>query len=158
MESEPGNGTKFIIRIPVFEKVMDTAKSDTIDHEKLEGSLSILLVDDEELLRKFISTVLVSEGYYVRECESGEGAIELLNQESFDVIISDMKMSGMGGKTLYAYIQKNHPDLVERVLFITGDVLGRETQSFLEITGCKYLEKPFTTSKLLACLTDLLKQ
>lgn len=156
VESEPGEGTTFIIRIPVIEKISHREDVEQIKYKKPEGTFSLLVVEDEKLLRQFISTVLLSEGYYVQECESGEEAISMLGNGGFDLIISDMKMSGIGGQNLYMYIQKNHPNLVDRVLFITGDVLGRETQDFFKISGCTYLEKPFTASKLLVYVNELL--
>jgi len=155
VESEPGKRTAFVIKIPIVETLTDPEKVEIIELKKPEGGLFILIVEDEDLLRKFIATVLLSEGYYVQECENGEEAIEMLQKGSFDIIVSDMKMSGVSGQNLYAYVQKNHPDLVDRMLFITGDVLGRETQDFFKITGCKYLEKPFTASKLLSFLGEL---
>ncbi|MBN1882183.1 MAG: PAS domain S-box protein [Deltaproteobacteria bacterium] len=156
VESEEGNGTKFTIRIPIITKEADSLKTDTAEYKSPEGAVSILVVEDESLLRKFISTVLISEGYNVEDCESGEEAIEMIKKGDFDLIISDMKMSGIGGQNLYTYVQKYYPDLVEKMLFITGDVLGRETQNFFKISGCKYLEKPFTSSKLLVYTNELL--
>jgi two-component system NtrC family sensor kinase len=156
VESEVGRGTKFSITLPVLVKPVDQQTAHTEKYEKPEGAFSILVVEDEELLRKFISTVLVSEGYYVRGCDNGEEAIQAIEEGEFDLIVSDMKMTGIGGQMLYTYIQKYHPDLVDRMLFITGDVLGRETQDFFKITGCRYLEKPFTASKLLSFIGGLL--
>ena len=156
VESEPGEGTTFVIRIPIIEKTSHREDVEQVKYKKPEGTFSLLVVEDEKLLRQFISTVLLSEGYYVQECGSGEEAISTLGNGGFDLIISDMKMSGIGGQNLYMYIQKNHPNLVDRVLFITGDVLGRETQDFFKISGCTYLEKPFTASKLLVYVNELL--
>jgi two-component system NtrC family sensor kinase len=158
VESKENKGTKFTIRLPVLEKAADSVEADVAVQKGPEGAVSILIVEDEYLLRRFISTVLISEGYNVQDCGSGEEAIEMIGTEEFDLIVSDMKMSGIGGRNLYTYLQKHHPDLVDRMLFITGDVLGRETQNFFTITGCTYLEKPFTTSKLLVNLRELLEK
>jgi len=156
VESEPGEGAIFLIRIPILENQTHREKEGSVQYKKPKGTFSFLIVEDEKLLRQFVATVLLSEGHYVQECESGEEAIRMLGNGDYDVIISDMKMSGIGGQNLYMYIQKNHPDLVDRVLFITGDVLGRETQDFFRISGCAYLEKPFTAAKLLDYVNQLL--
>jgi len=156
VESEAGIGTRFTIKLPVLIKTPDHEATHTDVYSRPEGAFSVLVVEDEELLRKFLSTVITAEGYYVRGCGNGGEAIRAIEEENFDLIVSDMKMTGIGGQNLYTYIQKYHPDLVNRMLFITGDVLGRETQEFFKITGCRYLEKPFTASKLLSLIGELL--
>jgi CheY-like chemotaxis protein len=67
-----------------------------------------------------------------------------------------MKMPGMSGQNLYKFIQKENPELTEKMLFITGDVLGKETRNFFKITGVKCIEKPFEIDELLNKLNDLL--
>ena len=65
-------------------------------------------------------------------------------------------MPGPGGIGLYRYITDQHPDLTGKIIFITGDILGGETRSFLSTTDCAYLEKPFTINDLLNALTTVL--
>ena len=69
-------------------------------------------------------------------------ALEMLQRESFDLIISDTKMPAMDGETFYDELQRTFPRLRDRIIFLTGDVLSREKREFLERTGAPYLTKP----------------
>jgi two-component system NtrC family sensor kinase len=104
-----------------------------------------------------IGEVLEQDGYRAQLCESGQQAIDMLQVKRFDAIITDLKMPGIGGKELYTFVQKYYPVLAPRVLFITGDVLSKDTQAFLKITGNIYLEKPFEIEVLLARLGEVLE-
>ena len=81
----------------------------------------------------------------------------MMKVKRFDAIITDLKMPGIGGKELYTFVQKYYPNLARRVLFITGDVLSVDTQSFFRITGNVYIEKPFEIEVLLARVDEVLK-
>ncbi len=153
VESKPGKGAKFVVGLPIISQEEDAGKKaegeQTAGDRISRNTASILIVEDEEDLARLISEALSNEGYRVDWCNNGEAAIAKLKNNRYDLIISDMKMPGMGGKELYLYMQKHYPKLTEKVLFMTGDVLGKDTQSFLKIAGNKYIEKPFEISKLL---------
>ncbi|MBN2223049.1 MAG: response regulator, partial [Deltaproteobacteria bacterium] len=156
VESRPEKGSTFTVRLPIVKQ------DELIDMDKKVSSSNrqtkkrrILIVEDEEPLRNFIAEALTEEGYGIRSASCGEQAIELLKILRFDLIISDLKMPGIGGKELYAFIHKHTPDLSERVLFMTGDILGNDTQHFLEITGNPYIEKPFDLPQLFSIIQTL---
>jgi PAS domain S-box-containing protein len=155
-ESRPGKGSLFTIRIPIVQQ-NDPAEQDeeAPSSKKPVRKRGILIVEDEESLGKFISEALVEEGYSVRTVSRGEEAIELLKVLRFDLIITDLKMPGVGGKELYTYIRKHVPNLADRVLFMTGDVLGKDTQRFLEITGNPCIEKPFDLARLFMMISEI---
>ena len=67
-----------------------------------------------------------------------------------------MKMPGMSGVGLYQYIRKHHPEMTQKILFMTGDVLGKDTQNFLKIAGHNYIEKPFEITKLLQAISRII--
>ena len=108
-----------------------------------------------------IERPLTQAGYSVQVAQSGEAALEYLGagQKSSrpDLIISDIKMPGLGGPALYNYICKQEPALASRVLLITGDTLNPETQAFLQRTHLPYLTKPFKVEALLRLVTQLLR-
>ena len=158
IESKTDRGTKFTVEFPIVKGVVERKEIEIERPKRPEGTKTVLVVEDEESLRDFISLVLSDEGYVVETVGRGEDAIELLKEGGYDAIISDMKMPGMSGQNLYAFVQKEYPELADRMLFITGDVLGRETQNFLKVTEAKYIEKPFEIDVLLRGLSEVLAE
>jgi PAS domain S-box-containing protein len=154
--SPPGKGAIFSIRLPVIKKITDAAPSVRKPADRPQVGKNVLVVEDEESLRLMIGEVLEQDGYRVHLCDGGQQAIDMLKLKRFDGVITDMKMPGIGGKDLYTFVQKYYPDIAGRVLFITGDVLSKDTQAFLKITGNVYLEKPFEIEVLLARLDEML--
>ncbi len=157
VKSPPGKGTTFTIHLPVTENIIEKAAVLKVQAQKPKGVKTVLVVEDEEALRVMIGEVLEQDGYQVQLCEGGQQAIEIMKVKRFDAIITDLKMPGIGGRELYTFVQKYYPTLAPRVLFITGDVLSKDTQGFLKITGNIYLEKPFEIEVLLARLADVLE-
>jgi PAS domain S-box-containing protein len=157
VKSSSGKGAKFTIFLPVIKTIAEKTTAPKVLAEKPKGVKSVLVVEDEESLRMMIREVLEQDGYRVQQCEGGQQAIEMMKTKRFDAIITDLKMPGIGGKELYTFVQKYYPVLAPRVLFITGDVLGKDTQAFLKITGNVYLEKPFEIEVLLARLSEVLE-
>ncbi|MBN1573896.1 MAG: PAS domain S-box protein [Deltaproteobacteria bacterium] len=158
VESVPGEGAKFIIELPVVDEL--SGEDGVKDQETVKrhgGGKAVLIVEDENSLRDLILDALLYEGYNANACGSVEQAIELMADNRYDAVISDMKMPGLSGKDLYGFIKKKYPSLLKKMLFITGDVLGRETQDFLKDTGVEYVEKPFIIDELLNRVLKLSK-
>ena len=116
----------------------------------------ILLVEDESGIRRICRRVLIAEGYQVDVAAHGAIAEEMLMEEDYDLILVDIKTPVMNGKQLYQYIRERHPGLIDRVVFTTGDVIGNDTQSFLEQAGRPVLLKPFTPGDLKATVKKTL--
>jgi PAS domain S-box-containing protein len=157
VNSVPGKGAKFTIYLPVTTEITERAAPILRQTGMPSDGKLVMVVEDEEPLRKMIAEVLERDGYRVQQCEGGQQAIEMMKVKRFDVIITDLKMPGIGGKELYTFVQKYYPNLARRVLFITGDVLSIDTQSFFKITGNVYIEKPFEIEVLLARVDEVLK-
>jgi CheY-like chemotaxis protein len=69
-------------------------------------------------------------------------ALEMLARQPYDLIISDTKMPRLDGETFYAELQRRFPQLRDRIIFLTGDVLSADKREFLERTGAPALAKP----------------
>ncbi|MBN1572768.1 MAG: PAS domain S-box protein [Deltaproteobacteria bacterium] len=157
VESEVGKGTKFIIQLPITQEIIREEEEEyTKAVEKPEGKIRVLVVEDEESLRDFLVEALEVEGYIVEMAKSGEEAIELIKCRDYDIIITDMKMPGLTGESIYNYVKKTNQALTERMVFITGDILGKETQNFFKVSDAKFIEKPFEIDELLSVLVELL--
>jgi signal transduction histidine kinase len=103
----------------------------------------ILVVDDEESIRLLLNDVLTLDGYEAELAATGIEAMEKLLAGSYDVIISDIKMPGMDGATLYRELAARSPAMAARLIFITGDTVSPDTRAFLGTTTAPVLTKPF---------------
>jgi two-component system, NtrC family, sensor kinase len=157
VESEPGNGTKFTVSIPIVSGRHREVET-TVEKKIVRTGRRILVVDDEASIRDILSDALSMKGHIVETSSSGQEALTLIEKESFDAIIMDIKMPGMEGSQLYAHILGSHPEAVKKILFITGDTLGEDTQTFLRVSGSKYVGKPFRMESLYRTLDEVLEQ
>ena len=113
VESEQGKGTKFTVSIPVVSgrhEEVETAADKSTGH----AGKRVLVVDDEGSIREMLSIALSMEGYIVETSSSGQEALPLIEAESFDAIIMDMKMPGMEGRQLYAHILNSYPEKAKK--------------------------------------------
>ncbi len=78
----------------------------------------ILIVDDEPNAIKVLSAILSDAGYDVLEAMHAQGAIQIVDNEDIDIIITDLKMPGMNGLQLFEYLTKRHPDIP--IIFLTA--------------------------------------
>jgi len=117
VDSVLGRGTEFMFYFPRHYPVADVAEQsdyetdiDMISGEN-KGHENILMVDDEVALLSLTSESLRSEGYHVLTAESAEDALELLEHEHVDLMISDVIMSNMNGYQLARIVQERYPDI-----------------------------------------------
>ena len=92
--------------------------------------------------------------------ENGQEAWRKLSAMVYDCVVLDLKMPVMGGQELYTRINEADEPLAQKVLFITGDTIGRDTRDFLIATGRQVLHKPFNIRELLGkvkTLTEITK-
>lgn len=118
----------------------------------------ILSVEDESSIRQVCQRVLTDQGYQVDFAQNGVAAESMLMKADYDLLLVDIKTPVMDGKQLYRYIEKKYPKLASRVIFTTGDVIGDDTQSFLEQTGRPVLLKPFSPDELKAMVRGTLSR
>jgi CheY-like chemotaxis protein len=102
----------------------------------------ILVVDDDTIVQQFLTDILGEEGHEVEIVENGDGALERISSEEYDVILLDIKLPSMSGIELYRYMQKADESLTRKVLFITGDVMSKDTMDFLAKARAPYITKP----------------
>jgi CheY-like chemotaxis protein len=91
-----------------------------------------------------LSEAFEVDGHTVDIAGNGAEALEKLAHRSYDLIVTDTKMPVLNGEAFYRELQRRFPaPLRPRIIFLTGDVLTREKQEFLEGTGAPFLAKPF---------------
>jgi two-component system capsular synthesis sensor histidine kinase RcsC len=117
----------------------------------------ILVVDDDDNLRELLAAVLSQEGRVVDTARNGIDAVALLNQNHYDLILSDLSMPGLDGPSLYEFLRTITP-AIPRVIFMTGNVGGGEYAAFLRGTTEPMLEKPFSLDVVRHMVRVLLSQ
>ncbi len=120
IESIQGLGTKFRIRLPAQIVVPDAGGEDDV---KLERSLRILVVDDEPVARDVIARYLITDGHRVVTAVNGQDAIERIETEHFDLLITDHAMPGMNGLQFAANVRQMRPG--QPIIMVTGFEDGR---------------------------------
>ena len=112
-----------------------------------ESAGSVLVVDDAPQICKALSDVLTASGYAVRTAPSGERALQIMDTAEFDLIITDLKMSGMSGMDLIARVKERAPHVPVVILSGFGDmddVIGAMRAGIAD-----YLKKPFSIDEVL---------
>ena len=145
--SEPGAGTMFKIFLPsVQAPAQDRAREDR-QRALLLGSETILVVEDDHKVRTAVASSLEDLGYRVLSAGQPEEAVEKFAQhaEEISLLLIDVVMPGSHGPTLYDRLQRKHPSLKLKVLFMSGYAL--RTIVRLGVQG-PFLRKPFTPETL----------
>ena len=139
-----GQGTTFTIELPIVTEV--TLVQDTTPHPSVPPALSpktVLVVDDEEPVLDLLRLYLQRLGHQPEVAHSGEEALLKIDRQEYDLIICDVRMPGVDGHQVYQYVKNKYPELLSRLIFVTGDTLHETTHKFLEECGCPVLIKPF---------------
>jgi len=108
----------------------------------------ILLVDDEERFRTNLRKMLAAEGFEVTAVASGEGALEELASQPYDVILLDMRMPGMDGLMTLTAIKERHPD--PEVVILTGHASVDAAAEIIRLGAVEYLLKPCPLEEVIA--------
>jgi two-component system NtrC family sensor kinase len=116
----------------------------------------VLVVDDESIIAQLIADVLEDEGYQIDTAPHGVAALERLEQRTYDVILSDLRMPELDGLGLFREIEQRYPDLLHRFVFITGTSEHADYQGFIDDVKVPVLTKPFDMMDLARVVHDLL--
>lgn len=114
---------------------------------------SVLVIDDEPVVRRLISELLVAEGHGFVTVEGGEAALAALDGQPFDLVLMDLNMPGLAGAALVEAVHEARPELP--VLLMTGGDAHAPALDALGAVG--RLEKPFTATELLEALASALR-
>jgi len=149
-ESQVGKGTTFFVELPV-RKELEASEGEKASRPH------ILAVDDEEDILDLIVRVLEPDGYQVDSALSGQEALEKLARNDYDLIISEVKMPGLGGKELYEHLKEDNPELAACIIFLNGNVMDPEVNAFLTSVGNVHIAKPFEIEELRKSVREALK-
>jgi PAS domain S-box-containing protein len=159
LESRANHGASFYVELPVSGARLAPTAATRTRLEPQAGNVatgSILVVEDEAALAAAVIDALRDSGFTVDYASDGEQALLKVGEQPFDAIVCDLKMPRLDGKSFYRALATTRPSLVNRVIFVTGDVAGTKAEEFLEESGCRWLAKPFRLADLLRTVKETL--
>jgi len=112
----------------------------------MKSSISILIVDDEQMMRSLLEKILSREGYKIDTAEDGIAALEFLKNNRVDIVISDMKMPRMDGFELLSIVKKEYPDVGVIIMTAYGDTYT--VKDALLLGADEYVTKPFKSYEI----------
>jgi DNA-binding response OmpR family regulator len=122
------------------------------------GAKRILVVEDEPAISQVCQRILTRDGFEVDTAINGKVAQEMLGKGDYTLVLMDIRMPVMSGREFYQILESRYPQLVDRVIFATGDVIGGATKDFVEKSGRPVLPKPFTPDELKTMVRETLRQ
>ena len=159
--SESGKGTSFVIYLPAVkavEKGKDTAAvKDWKEAEELTGGTeTILLIDDEDVVRDLGKDLLEQKGYKVLQAGDGEEGISVYqtNRDKIDLVLLDMIMPNKNGSEVFYELVKMNPDV--KVIIVSGFSLDNQARQLLNDGAFTFIEKPYQANKLLLAIREVL--
>jgi PAS domain S-box-containing protein len=155
--SEPGLGTTFKIYLPTIEGDTESFRPAAVPTKLLQGSETVLLVEDEEMVRKLACTVLEKNGYRVLEASSGDKALDVVrgqNGNHIHLMVTDVVMPGMSGRQLADRLVSLRPEL--KVLYMSGYTDNAIVHHGVLDPGIAYIQKPFTPDALATKVREIL--
>ena len=156
VSSQTDKGTVFAIYFPKVDQE-DAEQNQILSHSSGEhrGSGTVLLVEDEDVVRSFTKTLLKKRGYYVLEASEPDEAIQLSedSKTGIDLLITDVIMPKMNGQKLAVHLRKAQPDL--KVVFMSGYTDDSvDTDFFNDGLAC-FLQKPFKAEELIDAIAEI---
>lgn len=159
VDSTADEGAVFSLLLPHFQEEsgeVEVVIADAPQAQDLTGRGNILLVEDEDAVRSFSARALENKGYNVFEANSGEAALEILQQDDIviDLVITDVVMPRMDGPTLVKKLHETHSDL--KVIFISGYTEDSFRKSLDVNSTIEFLPKPFSLKQLASKVKEVL--
>jgi PAS domain S-box-containing protein len=157
VRSTPGRGTTFHVYLPLHGAPSETAEMEDAVVELPRGTETVLVVEDEEMVRKLLSRLLRRLGYQVMEVHNGAAALPVLRErhQEIQLVLTDLVMpERIGGLALAAETHTFAPQLP--FLFMSGYNRDHDPADTMLVEGVNYLRKPFKTEDLARMLRQAL--
>lgn len=154
VNSEPGQGTSFRIFFPEVHEEPEPVRPAADPEHPARGHETVLLIDDDPNLSRLAASVLTEAGYRVLETTDVALALNLVSKERIDLLLTDVLMPGMNGRSLAAKVIELQPHV--RVLYISGFNEDAILSQGVYEPGASFLRKPFTPVELERNVRDIL--
>jgi two-component system cell cycle sensor histidine kinase/response regulator CckA len=156
--SEPGQGTTFKIYLPREEEPLEEIREKVVKEEFPRGSETVLVVEDEEEVRKLAVRILQKQGYKVLEASQGNEALFICEQheEPIHLLVTDVVMPGMSGRELSERLTSLRPEI--KILYMSGHTNSAIVHHGVLEPGVNLLQKPFTPEALARKVREVLER
>ena len=124
-------------------------------YEENTGTPNVIIIEDEIEISNICRRILVREGFSVDVARNGEIAQDIIVRKKYDCIFIDVRLPVMDGIEFYEWLKEHHPNMTDRVVFTSGDVMARDTIDFVTNTGRPYIAKPFTPLQLKSLINEV---
>jgi two-component system cell cycle sensor histidine kinase/response regulator CckA len=157
LHSELGHGATFNVYLPCAERELRRVEPESGIRRAFPKKKIILLIEDEEAVRKLLFSVLSGQGYTVLQASSGKEALAVASGHSgpIHLILSDVVMPGTGGPETVAELQRSRP--ATQVIFMSGYTDDSVVRHGLTDSGRHFIQKPFTPVTILKKVDEVLK-
>lgn len=147
INSAPGEGATVTVRLPLR---VAPARAPEQPHTAVAAprTARVLVVDDEQPILDLVRQALGGAGHEVHTACDAMSGLQLLEQYTYDVILSDLRMPGMDGEQFHRRVAERWPEMASRFVIVTGDTLAAETGQLLGRPDIRALCKPFTIAEL----------
>ncbi|OGG54796.1 MAG: hypothetical protein A3F84_21795 [Candidatus Handelsmanbacteria bacterium RIFCSPLOWO2_12_FULL_64_10] len=149
VSSEPGRGSTFRVYLPRVEEVVGAGQPARSRMEPSRDTMTILLVEDEEMVRSLVRAILQGNGYTVLEAASGAEALQVNAQreDPIHLMVTDVMMPHLNGRELAERLKPLRPDM--KVLYMSGYTEDEVVRQGALETSAAFLQKPFAPNDLL---------
>jgi two-component system, cell cycle sensor histidine kinase and response regulator CckA len=153
--STPGRGTNFRVLLPLADAPAEPS-SDTSAISAPDGTETILLAEDEDIVRALVRELLEARGYAVLEAAHPDDALELARAHAgpLDILLTDVVMPGMSGQALAERLVRLRPDLP--VLYTSAYTTGRIADRLGANGDVNFIQKPFSAEELATKVREVL--
>jgi signal transduction histidine kinase/CheY-like chemotaxis protein len=155
--ARPGGGALFTVTLPACAAGADIEVPAARAFDPFGGGGAVLIVDDEPEVVTMLTEVLAGDGHEVSTAGDGLAALEILRGGTFDAILCDIRMPRLDGIGLLRELDACRPELVPRVLMMTGDVL-RAAAALPSDLAAQLLEKPVDPAEVRRRVGELIRQ
>lgn len=154
--SEINKGTIFKIYFPKAEKQQAVGAGVTVEEASLQGKETLLVVEDEQLVRELVCESLEAYGYHVLQASDPENGLRLASKydKTIDLLLTDVMMPKMSGRQLFETLKKTQPNV--QIIYMFGDSDSVMVQQNDLNTNGPFLQKPFSIRKLIETVKQVL--
>jgi signal transduction histidine kinase/ActR/RegA family two-component response regulator len=153
VDSQPGRGTKMRVFLPRVKADVEV-QDEPLEAPAAGAGATVLLVEDEDAVRRLVASMLSDAGYRVLVAEDASAAIVLADgEERIDILLTDVVMPGLSGTDLASLLSELRPEL--RVLFVSGYTADGVARNGNMSPESAFLQKPFTRAQLMGALGEL---
>jgi len=150
-------GTTFVICLPTASDGFEPLEPLAAPKAQATKALKIMVLDDEEIILDLQYHLLTQMGHAPHLFKSAGEALSALDEQDFDLILADIKMPRINGLKFYKHLEKQHPHLTRRLIFVTGDTLNPRSKRFFAEHEIAVLYKPFVLEQLETMIQHTLK-